>query len=115
MMKRKIVLVQFPYDDLSSSKIRPTYCLSDPIGEYRHVLFALITSRIPNSVLPTDLVLDAHHPDFILSQLQKPSTIRLNHLITLRRSMVQRQLGKLSSATHAQILDRLDDLIRESP
>jgi mRNA interferase MazF len=113
MMKRKIVLVEFPYDDLSGSKIRPAYCLGDPVGEYRHVLFALITSRIPNSILPTDLVLDSNHPDFMISGLKKSSTIRLDHLITLRRSMIQRQLGELSPATHAQIVDQLYDLVRE--
>lgn len=43
-MKGKVVLIQFPFDDLSSSKVRPAYCLTDAIGIYRHIIFALITS-----------------------------------------------------------------------
>ena len=30
-MKGKVVLIQFPFDDLSSSKVRPAYCLTHPI------------------------------------------------------------------------------------
>lgn len=53
-MKRSIVLVEFPYDDLSDSKIRPAYALTNPIGEHRHVVLALITSRLPtHPLLPT--------------------------------------------------------------
>lgn len=40
-MKGKVVLIQFPFDDLSSSKVRPAYCLTNPIGTYQHVIFAL--------------------------------------------------------------------------
>jgi hypothetical protein len=34
-MKYKVVLVPFPFDDLSSSKVRPAVCLTDPIGPHR--------------------------------------------------------------------------------
>ena len=50
-MKGKIVLIQFPFDDLSSSKVRPAYCLTNQIGGYQHIIFALITSRIPENPL----------------------------------------------------------------
>jgi mRNA interferase MazF len=107
MMKRKIVLIDFPYDNLSDSKIRPAYCLTDPVGEQRQIIFAFITSRIPATLLTTDLVLDSVHPDFARSGLRKPSTLRLNHLITLRRSMIQRRLGELSLETHSQLVEKL--------
>ncbi|MBC7824569.1 MAG: type II toxin-antitoxin system PemK/MazF family toxin [Candidatus Parcubacteria bacterium] len=96
-MKRSIVLVEFPYDDLSDSKIRPAYALTNPIGEHRHVVLALITSRLPTHPLATDLILDATHPDFAVTGLKKTSVLRLNHLLTLRHSMIQRQLGGLST------------------
>ncbi|NDJ15941.1 type II toxin-antitoxin system PemK/MazF family toxin [Myxacorys almedinensis] len=111
MTKRRTVLVEFPYDDLSDSKLRPAYCLTDPVGDNRHVIFALITSRIPMQLLETDVVLDAAHPDFVTSGLRMPSTLRLNHLITLRRSMIQRQLGELSPETHRQLVEKLRSLL----
>ena len=32
MLKGKIVLVPFPFDDLSATKVRPAVCLTDSIG-----------------------------------------------------------------------------------
>ena len=102
-MKGKIVLIQFPFDNLSSSKVRPAYCLTKAIGSYQHIIFALITSRIPSIPLTTDILLQPQHADFSLSGLQKPSTLRLDHLITLRRSMIRRELGYLSPITQSEI------------
>jgi mRNA interferase MazF len=111
-MKGKIVLVQFPFDDLSDLKVRPAYCLTNAIGDYKHVIFALITSRIPSTPLDTDVIIDLTHPDFDLSGLRKPSTLRLDHLVTLRRSMIRRELGGLSLATQYKIAEIIDRLIQ---
>jgi mRNA interferase MazF len=111
-MKGKIVLVQFPFDDLSDLKVRPAYCLTNAVGDYKHVIFALITSRIPNTPLDTDVIIDLTHPDFDLSGLRKPSTLRLDHLVTLRRSMIRRELGGLSLATQYKIAEIIDRLIQ---
>ncbi|MBW4445489.1 MAG: type II toxin-antitoxin system PemK/MazF family toxin [Spirirestis rafaelensis WJT71-NPBG6] len=112
-MKGKVVLVKFPFDDLSSSKVRPAVCLTNPIGSNHHIILALITSRIPADLLDTDFVLDINHPDFASSGLHKPSTIRLDHLITLRKSIIQRELGTLSPDTQAQIVNKLYNLLNQ--
>ena len=70
-MKGKIVLIQFPFDDLSSSKVRPAYCLTNQIGNYQHIIFALITSSIPENPLHTDIILNFQNPDFMMSGLHK--------------------------------------------
>lgn len=111
-MKGKVVLIQFPFDDLSSSKVRPAYCLTQAIGAYRHVIFALITSQIEKSSLETDLRLNSSHPDFAGSGLIKPSIIRLDHLITLRQSMIRRELGSLSTEAQSAIANRLCQILK---
>lgn len=67
MIKYKVVLVPFPFDDLSSSKVRPAVCLTDPIGPHRHVVLAFITSRIPASPLSTDFIIDSKDKAFSLT------------------------------------------------
>jgi mRNA interferase MazF len=114
MMRGRVVLVQFPFDDLSSSKVRPVVCLTNPIGVHRHIIMALITSRIPSDLLETDIVLDTTHPDCMISGLSKPSTLRLDHVITLRRSMIIRQLGRLSIATQTIIVEKLYKALTDS-
>ncbi|MTJ52435.1 type II toxin-antitoxin system PemK/MazF family toxin [Anabaena sp. UHCC 0253] len=110
-MKGKIVLMQFPFDDLSSSKVRPAYCLTNTIGKYQHIIFALITSRIPENSLHTDIILRPENPDFIISGLRKSSTIRLDHLVTLQFSLIQRELGLLSLKTQTLIADILCNIL----
>ena len=63
-MKGKVVLVRFPFDDLSTSKVRPAVCLTAAVGPHRHVVLGFITSQPPVEPLPSDLVLDPAHADF---------------------------------------------------
>lgn len=107
MTKGKVVLVPFPFDDLSAIKVRPAVCLTNPIGPYDHIILAFITSKIPTDLLETDIVLDTTHPDFAASGLHQPSTIRLDSLMTVRKSVIRRELGELSSETQAQIAEKL--------
>jgi mRNA interferase MazF len=46
MIKNSIVLVPFPFDDFSSTKLRPALCLTSEAGEYNHVIIAFISSKI---------------------------------------------------------------------
>ncbi|MBD1868444.1 type II toxin-antitoxin system PemK/MazF family toxin [Cyanobacteria bacterium FACHB-471] len=112
-MRGKVVLILFPFDDLSSNKVRPAYCLTGAMGTYQHIIFALITSRIPEIPLNTDIILQPNQPDFINAGLRQASTLRLDHLVTLRRSRIQRELGSLTSETQSLITDILCRLLRE--
>lgn len=106
-MKYKVVLVPFPFDDLSSSKVRPAVCLTNPIGPHRHIVLAFITSQIPNELLATDLVIDSKDADFSTTGLRVSSTLQLHRLMTATISFIQRELGELSPNLQVQVIDRL--------
>jgi mRNA interferase MazF len=110
MTKGKIVLVPFPFDDLSGAKVRPALCLSDPIGPHRHVIVAFITSKIPSSPEVTDLVIDPRTADYSQTGLRVASTVRLHRLLTLNTSLFSRELGELSPAAQLQVDERLRQL-----
>jgi len=111
MTKGKVVLVRFPFDDLSGSKVRPALCLNNPVRQHHHVILAFITSQIPSSLLETDYVVDTNHPDFAASGLHQKSTIRLDTVMTVRKSLLQRELGVLSLDTQNQIAEKLCKLL----
>jgi len=96
MIKNKVVLIPFPFDDLSGKKVRPAVCLSEPTGPYRHVVLAFITSRVMLKPLPTDLVISSSDSDFALTGLQISSTLQLHRLMTATSSLIRRELGQLS-------------------
>ena len=103
MTKHKLVLVPFPFDDLSSTKVRPAVCLTDPIGPHRHVVLAFITSRVTDGPLATDLVLDASDPDFPATGLRVSSTLQLHRLMTATSSLIRRELGQLPPRMQADL------------
>lgn len=111
MTKGKIFLVPFPYDDLSTNKLRPAVCLTNPMGARRHVLLAYITSQVPTYLQDTDIRLDASHPDFAATGLRQSSIIRLHHLVTVSTVIIRRELGELSSEIQAQITEKLCNLL----
>jgi mRNA interferase MazF len=110
MIKNKIVLVSFPFDDLSTVKIRPAVCLTEPAGSYKHIIMAFISSRTPQDLQETDLVLDISRTDFPLTGLRMSSTIRLHRVMTVTTSLIQRELGELSLQMQKEVQDKLRKL-----
>ncbi len=103
MTKNKIILIPFPFDDFKKTKVRPGLCLTNPIGEHRHIIVAFISSRIPADPLETDLIIDADSKDFDITGLKVSSTLRLHRLITVSTSMIERELGKISQPISRQV------------
>lgn len=108
--KGKVVLVPFPFDDLSSTKVRPAVCLTNPLGAHRHVILAFITSRIPTSLANSDILLNISDPDFPATGLRVSSVLRLHRLMTAKLSFIQRELGQLSPRLQAQVNAKLREL-----
>lgn len=100
----------FPFDDLSTSKVRPAVCLTDPIGAHRHIVLAFVTSVVPSAdPEPTDVLLDPAERARG-SGLKKTSVLRLHRLITVSTSILHRELGVLSPALQAEISAKLGKL-----
>ena len=107
MTRGRVVLVPFPFDDLSTAKVRPAVCLTDPIGPHRHVILAFVTSRIPTDLLESDLVLDSSQTNFATTGLRVSSTLRLHGLMTVTTALIRRELGELSPRMQAEVADKL--------
>ena len=104
LIKGKVVLVPFPFDNLSASKVRPAVCLTEPIGDHRHVVLAFITSREPEELL------DPERPGYVETGLRVQSVLRLHRLMTVSTSLVRRELGDLSSDMQTDVDEKLRTL-----
>jgi mRNA interferase MazF len=110
MTMSKVVLVPFPFDDLSTNKARPAVCLTDPVGPHNHIVLAFVSSRIPTDLLETDLIIDSDQKDFAATGLRVSSTLRLHRLMTVTTSLIQRELGELPPRMHEEINKKLRKL-----
>jgi mRNA interferase MazF len=93
-----VVLVRFPYTDLSGSKVRPAVIVT--AGKYLEqiddVLCAFISSVLPDPILHTDIIISSTHPDFQKTGLKRSSVLRTHKLVLLDRELVYSKLGDLS-------------------
>lgn len=106
-MRHKVVLVPFPFDDLSSTKVQPAVCLTEPIGGHRHVVLAFITSRVPDEPLSTDLVFAETDKDFSVTGLRVSSALQLHRMMTVATNIIVRELGTLPKPAQKQVEGKL--------
>ena len=110
MVKGKIVLVAFPFDDFSKEKIRTVLCLTDFIGPHKHVLVAFITSKIKEENLDTDILIDKDNKYFKETGLSVSSKIQLHRIMTISSSAIKRELGHLDQDLQVKVATKLKSL-----
>jgi mRNA interferase MazF len=104
-----IILVPFPFTDLSGQKVRPALILSpNPVGN--DILLAFISSVIPAAPEATDYVLDTTHSAFLQTGLKAASVFRMGKLATLHRSLILRRLG----STTPDLQEALDACLKQA-
>lgn len=103
MIKNSIILVQFPFDDFSVSKVRPALCLTTEIGKYNHVIIAFISSKLSNGLIDSDLIIRKQTENSIGTGFAVDSVIRLQKMLTIPTVLIKRKLGTINSSVQAEI------------
>jgi mRNA interferase MazF len=94
MPKGNIVLIPFPFTDLSGNKLRPALILAETQLD---VTVSFITTQLQWQE-PTDILL---HPN-LTNGIKKTSLVRLSKLATIDKLLVE---GKIGSIAQTQIVD----------
>ena len=105
--KGSVVLIPFPFSDLSHSKLRPAAVLADA-GKGDWVL-CQITSRQYQD--PRAVVLDG--ASFMRGSLQLVSYARPGKLFTANQSLMVREVAALKDDALRRIVDAVVKLLRE--
>jgi mRNA interferase MazF len=96
-----IVLVNFPFTDLSESKLRPALIVGRVNGD--DLILAFITSRGASALSAAECLIAPPDPEFRNTGLKVPSVVRLDKLMTLHRRLVRRRLGIIGVGMQQQI------------
>jgi mRNA interferase MazF len=91
-VKGDVVVVPFPFSDLSATKRRPALVLADLTGD--DVILCQITSQVARDANAIPL-LDA---DFADGGLRQASNIRPNRLFTADSGLIVYRVGRVSAA-----------------
>lgn len=105
-VKGEIVVLPFPFSDLSSSKNRPALVLADLRGE------DIILCQITSQFVKDDYALALNNSDFVKGSLNRPSNIRPNRLFTAEKSIIIRKVGTIKIDLFEKVVDKLFDIIK---
>ncbi len=105
-VKGEIVVVHFPFSDLSDSKKRPALVLADLAGN--DVILCQITSKSVSDVYAITL----QQKDFSIGSLHKPSNIRPNRLFTADKKIIVKKVGQIKKEKQLEIIDEITKLIQ---
>ncbi len=107
LLVRQVVLLPFPFSDLSNQKLRPALVLADA-GRDDWVL-CQITSKTYADGRAIELLATA----FAQGGLQVVSYARPAKLFTAHASLIRSVAGELNDSAHQRVLDAVLSLLRE--
>lgn len=100
-IKGDVVVLPFPFSDLSASKRRPALVLA-ALDSHDDLILCMITSKNTHDTSAISITAT----DFENGELPQESNIRPNRLFTAESSIVQRTAGHLSAV-------KVDEVIQE--
>jgi len=104
-MKGKIVLVPFPFTDLTAAKLRPALVIYE--GE-EDVVMAFISSKIPSELSEVDVLITKNHVSFRKAGLKVDSVIKLDKIATVLKDLIVGELGELDEELRQEVNHEMD-------
>ena len=105
-VKGDIVVLPFPYSDLSISKKRPAMVLADLKGD--DIILCQITSKFVKDNY--SIALESIH--FLKGSLNKTSNIRPNRLFTADKGIITRTVGTVKPEVLEKVVNKLFEIIK---
>lgn len=102
-----VVLIRFPFSDLTDSKLRPAAVLAN-VGHGDFILCQITSNRYADSSAIE--LLDEH---FRRGSLRRESYIRPGKLFTANSSLIVRAVGELNADMRRTIVEAIDALLRK--
>ena len=106
-----VVLVPFPFTDLSTQKQRPALVISSNSfnASSADTILLGITSQIPKSLAESDYHLTSDEQK--QAGLPKPSLVKATKVVTLSQALIRRTVGQLPSPTVNRLVEKLTKAI----
>ena len=104
-VKGDVVVVPFPFSDLSSAKKRPALLLADVNGE------DFILLQITSQAMRDSYAVSLDEDDFVSGSLKKKSNIRPNKIFTADKSLVLYKLGAIKREKTKEVIEKVIEVI----
>ena len=100
-----MVLVPFPFTDLSGRKRRPALVVSPEDFHDEDLVLCAITSQVPHKPSEWEASLEAG--DMVEEELPKRSVVKVGKLFTMHKNLIARRFGAVKEQKLQEVLGRL--------
>jgi mRNA interferase MazF len=104
-----VVLVRFPFSDLSASKLRPAVVLADVDRE------DWILCQVTSNPYSDSKAVEIAESDFVSGSLMRTSFARPGKLFSANTSLMERTAGTLDTLKFTAVLDAVVGVLRPTP
>ena len=105
-VKGDIVVVPFPFSDLSQAKRRPALVITGLDGD------DLILCQITSQAIKDKYAIQIRDDDFKAGSLKRPSNIRPNRIFTADSHLILYRVGNLKAEKTTEIIEKIVEIIR---
>lgn len=106
-IKGDVVVVPFPFSDLTQSKRRPALVITALNGD------DLILSQITSKTINDKYAIVVNDNDFETGGLKQPSNIRPNRIFTADTHIILYRIGNLKSVKVSEVIEAIVEIIRK--
>lgn len=104
-VKGDIVVIPFPFSDLSGSKKRPAFVLADLEGD------DIILCQITSQQTKDKYAIPIKDSDFIIGKLISLSNIRPNRIFTADKNIIIRKAATLNEASVNSVIQKIISIL----
>ncbi len=106
-IQRDIVLIPFPYSDLTGSKQRPALIISNSkLNNTEDRICCLVTSKIHRD----DIIIE--NEDFETGKLPFKSSVKCHRIFTINEKIIKKKLCRVNEKLYKKVLDEIGTYLR---
>lgn len=104
-----IVLIPFPFSELTNIKIRPACVIGTTNDKYKDLIVSAISSVVPESLNPNEILLNPTS----LNKLKVSSILKVDRIVTLKSQDKIADLGCLSETEKLNFIQLFRNIANE--
>lgn len=105
-IKGSVVVVPFPFSDLSQAKKRPALVITDLRNN------DLILCQITSQQISDDYSIVLNDKNFSKGSLKKESNIRPNRVFTADKNIILYEVGQINKEKMNQVIEKIIEIIK---
>jgi mRNA interferase MazF len=102
-LKGKIILIAFPFTDLTMSKVRPALVLYE---SEKDLTVVFVSSRIAKAT-SNDVLIKESHTEFKQTGLKADSYLKIEKIATLSKKLMLGEIGQVGPELKKEINDKI--------